>query len=68
MNPSEEKPEGQTIAEMVGIPKPDLSGLVPDVEIVAMTLDVVSSVVDLGEVAVSVVAAIGEGLSNIDLG
>lgn len=65
--PEENLDKGQTIAEMIGIPKPDLSVLVPDVEIVAMTLDVVSSVVDLGEIAVSVVAAIGEGLSNIDL-
>lgn len=69
MNTPEDKvKEGQTIAEMIGIPKPDLIGLVPDVQIVVIALDVASSVVNLGELAVTVIAAVGEGLSNIDLG
>lgn len=66
--PENELKEGQTIAEMIGVPKPDLSVLVPDIEVAAVALEAASAVVNLGEIAVAFVATIGEGLSNIDLG
>lgn len=62
MTPPEEKQEqGKTIAEVVGKMLPDMSVVAEGAVVV---LDVVSQVVDLGEVVVTAIGAVAEAISD----
>jgi hypothetical protein len=61
MTPEEKQEQGKTIAEVVGKMLPDMSVVAEGAVVV---LDVVSQVVDLGEVVVTAIGAVAEAISD----
>jgi hypothetical protein len=61
MTPEEKQEQGKTIAEVVGEMLPDMSIVAEGAVVV---LDVVSQVVDLGEVVVTAIGAVAEAISD----